>query len=109
MSRPMFTKRDVEKVCSVEKCPWKDGYSWVIYQQKWENNTGTALVKIYYRKDGTEYITFEGKRYNIGYITDYDETENKKRTERLLSAIFDGVEMEHPMETESKRLRGITD
>lgn len=91
MSRPLFCDRksNLDYVISVENCPWKEGYAIAKWQDKFYPNIETSRpIKIQYRKDGTGFVSFEGKRYNIGYNKDYNDVENKQMTEKLLSVIF---------------------
>lgn len=62
---PCRYKREVDCVEYVEPISWKPGYAWVGYydaQLYWDK---AGPVKIYHRKNGTAYVQFEGKRYNI--------------------------------------------
>lgn len=88
MSRPMFSKREVDYIVSVLSCPWKDGYALVKWQElMWDNINESRPIKIQYKKDGIGYINFEGRRYNVGYehekLVDVD-----KMSEKLLNTIF---------------------
>lgn len=69
LDRPIQHKRHVDRVESVKYCNFKEGYAEVYYT----DGTGLycssdiAYVKIYDRKNGSHYVQFNGKRYNVGF------------------------------------------
>lgn len=70
---PCRYKREVETVDYVEPISWKPGYAWVGYYDAQQYTDMAGPVKIYHRKDGSAYVRFEGKRYDV------DETKLDKR------------------------------
>ncbi len=62
---PCRYKREVEEVISVEALSWLPGKAYVHYYDAGLFFDVAGPVKIYHRKNGTAYVQFEGKRYDI--------------------------------------------
>jgi len=62
---PFRYKREVDHIISVEALSWLSGKAYVLYyDQNFFYDTAGPL-KICHRKNGTAYVQFEGKRYDI--------------------------------------------
>ena len=62
---PCRYKRNVDHVISVEPLSWLPGKAYIHYEDVANGYDTAGPTKIYHRKNGTAYIQFEGKRYDI--------------------------------------------
>ena len=69
---PCRYKREVERVDYVEPISWRPGYAWVGYYDAQCYTDMAGPLKIYQRKDGTSYVQFAGRRWNVD-ITRLDQ------------------------------------
>lgn len=62
---PCRYKREVATVDYVEPISWKPGYAWVGYYDALGYTDMAGPLKIYQRRNGTHYVQFEGRRWDV--------------------------------------------
>lgn len=62
---PIRYKRNVEYVISVEPLSWLPGKAYVHFEDVSNGYDTAGPIKIQHRKNGTAFVQFEGKRYDI--------------------------------------------
>ena len=62
---PCRYKREVDRVEYVEPMSWKPGYAWVGYYDALNYTDMAGPLKIYQRKNGTSYVRFAGRRWDV--------------------------------------------
>lgn len=58
-------KREVDYVYAVQALSWAPGKAYVHYWDLGGFTDTAGPIKIHHRKNGSAYISFDGKRYNI--------------------------------------------
>lgn len=62
---PCRYKREIERVDWVEPLSWKPGYAMIGYSDAGGFGDSAGPIKIYQRKNGTHYVQFAGRRWDI--------------------------------------------